>query len=572
MPGASLLGHPALRLLVRMKARGVLRSQVRRLKRPSGWLFALFGLVLLGLWLGSLTVSLLIHRERIYDTELERILTGIGILVLVAMTVIAAFSHRGLYLPKEEIELAFSAPISRSDLIRYRMGVNLLRSLVAGVLFGVGVARRMPVGMFAFSGVLLTLLTVPILGQAAALWLGDAENRLSRLSKRLPMRAIASILGAMVGLALLALLFPGNVLREKLGFSGELASLRQAFDASAVLRALLVPVQPWTNMITAPDAPTFFTWFAVCAAVWLAAWELTARIPVDFRETSLATSADLAKRIARMRRGGSGLAGALQSKPDAGWRVPWALGHGKFGAVAWLKLTTIARKARGAFVFSAAIVFLVTMAMSVAWHDDDASSALGGAAVLASFGTIYLCSGLRFDFRNDLDQMEQIKAWPVHPAATFLATILPQVLVVSLMLAAGILLRCAITGGFHPGIIGILAVQPLVALAWTAVDNAVFLYYPVRYAPGQEGALQHVGRSVLMSLLRLGLAAVAVVVAVVPGVAVGFAAESWLELGEPTAWALGAAVAWIGLAAMNTALVIVGGRMLTRFDVARDRG
>jgi hypothetical protein len=182
MSGSSLFGYPAMRLLVRLKLRGVLRTQLRRLKRPSSWIFAILGLLLFGLWIGSLAISFFSPRQTSYDPVILRLWTGIAIVVLCAMTVISAFGHRGLYLPKEEIELAFSSPIPRPDLVRYRMGINLLRSVIAGVLFGLGAARRMPVGIFAFVGVLLTLLTIPILGQATALLLGDAENRLGRVA------------------------------------------------------------------------------------------------------------------------------------------------------------------------------------------------------------------------------------------------------------------------------------------------------------------------------------------------------------------------------------------------------
>ena len=574
MTSSTLLGHPALRLLIRMKLRGALRSQVRKLKRPSGWLFALLGLTLFGAWIGRFLVLAFFERQPVHDPAILMFWTKLGLGVVCLMTVLAAFSHRGLYLPKEEIELAFSGPLARSDLIRYRLGVNVLRSVFAGILFGLGAARSMPVGAFGFVGVLVTMLTVPMLGQATALLLGDTENRLGRLAKKLPLRPVAGLLGALVGVTMLALIFAGD---EELGRAfGEIGPERMTIESiadSPVLRAIFLPLEPWARMIAAPDAMTFLGWLAACLALGFAGWELTARIPVDFRETSLATSADIARRIAKLRRGGSGgLAGSVISKPRPGWNVPWLLGSGAFGGVAWLKLATISRKARGAFLFSAAIVLFVTVAMTVAWRGETVGHVLGGSAALAIFGTIYLCSGLRFDFRNDLDQMEQIKAWPVPAAKVFLATILPQVLLVSAMLGAGILLRCWALGSFHPGVLGVLLFQPLVALAWTAVDNAVYLFSPVRYAPGQEGALQHIGRSVVMTLVRIGLLGVAIGVAVVPGVVTAMLAENGLDMSEGAAAALGAAVAWIGLAAIDVALVYAGGRMLRRFDVARDRG
>jgi hypothetical protein len=140
------------------------------------------------------------------------------------------------------------------------------------------------------------------------------------------------------------------------------------------------------------------------------------------------------------------------------------------------------------------------------------------------------------------------------------------------MLAAGILLRCAAIGTIHPGVVGVLLFQPLVALAWTAVDNVVYLFSPVRYAPGQEGALQHIGRSVVMALVRFGLLGVAIAVAVLPGVLVAMTVEEWVGWNQTVATMLGAAVAWTGLFAIDAGLVLVGGKMLRRFDVARDRG
>ena len=91
---------------------------------------------------------------------------------IVALTVVGAFNHRGLYLPKEEIELAFSSPISRGDLIRYRLFVNLGKSLFAGILFGLATAAKLPGHAFAFVGVFVTMLSIPVLHELGALSFG----------------------------------------------------------------------------------------------------------------------------------------------------------------------------------------------------------------------------------------------------------------------------------------------------------------------------------------------------------------------------------------------------------------
>jgi hypothetical protein len=324
-------------------------------------------------------------------------------------------------------------------------------------------------------------------------------------------------------------------------------------------------------MITASDAPTFVMWLAVCVAIWTVGFELTARIPVDFRELSLATSADVAKKLNRVRRGAFGASGGSVSKGTLGWRVPWIFGRGGFGAIAWLKLASIVRKARGTLLVSGGVVALVTLMMTAAFDGPTAAEIVAGSAMLAIIGTFYLCAGLRFDFRTDLELMEQIKAWPVRPTLVFLATLLPEVMLVSAALYTGIFVRAALTSRFHPAIVAVLAFQPLVTLAWVALDNAVFLFSPVRYSPGQEGALQHMGRSLVLMLLRFVLLAVAIVVAGVPGFLVYWPLDPSFD-GEPAAFVAGGIACWFGLLFVDTLLVLLGGQMLRRFDVARDKG
>jgi hypothetical protein len=569
-----MFGHPALHLLIRLKIRAGIRQQVRRLKRPTGWIFMILGLCLMMLWAGGLLFGNRFARAAPVSEELTAFWTHAGLLLLVVMTVIGSFSHRGLYLPKEEIERCFSSPISRPDLVRYRLLINLLRSIFAGVLFGAMTARRMPVAAFGFVGVMVTMLTLPILGQASALLLGDAENRIAKLSSRLPLKAISVLLAVLLVAATGILVIGGEAtsdiatkVRDWLPRGASIDGLMEL----PFVKAVLLPLRPWAAMITASDAVTFFAWLSVCAVIWYVGFELTARIPVDFRELSLATSADVAKKLNRVRRGALGASGGSVSKRTLGWNLPWIFGRGGFGAIAWLKLASIVRKARGTLLVSAGVVALVTMMMTVAFDGSTAAEVVAGAGMLALIGTFYLCAGLRFDFRTDLELMEQIKAWPVRPTLVFLATLLPEVLLVSGALYAGILLRAAFTSEFHPAILAVLALQPLVTLAWVALDNAVFLFSPVRYSPGQEGALQHMGRSVVLMLLRAVLFGIVLIVAGGPAALAYYVVNGSLDY-DATALSIAIVVTWTGLLAVDGLLLLLGGKMLQRFDVARDKG
>lgn len=587
-----MFGHPAFRKLIALKIRGAVRGQFRKLKRPSSWIFMLLGACLLLFWFVSVFFAGMSQRsssER--DPELMFVGAQLLMALLCLMTVISAFSHRGLYLPREEIELAFSAPVSRGDLVRYRLLINLLRALLTGVVFGVLSALRMPHAGFGFAGAMLAISTVAVLGQATAILMGGAENRLGRLAQRWPLRRVSVVL-VIVLVAAVAFLMAGGDSGSFESWRANLGSLR-GDDSEALLRslpesgepsiaarisghpllhALLLPFTPWARAITATEASTFWPWFGVCAFLWLIAYEVTARLPVDFRELSLATSADVAKRLNRVRKGWVGVNSTTATKASLSWKVPWWFGRGSFGAVAWLKLGQIVRKARGTLFVSVLIVLMVSMVFGALFDEPSFEHALAGAALLATIGTIYLCMGLRFDFRADLDQMGTVRTWPLAPWRVFLATILPEVTLVSMLLWVAILARAALTDGLIPELACVLILQPLVTLTWVAIDNTVFLFSPVRYSPGQEGALQNMGRAVYLLMLRALVFSVVLLCAAVP-----IALTQWIAV-DRLGWSARSMI-WIAssigalvLLAVDVALIAAGGWMLKRFDVARDRG
>jgi hypothetical protein len=190
--------------------------------------------------------------------------------------------------------------------------------------------------------------------------------------------------------------------------------------------------------------------------------------------------------------------------------------------------------------------------------------------MIACAGTIYLCAGLRFDFREDLDRMDVVRSWPVAPWKVFLATLLPEVVLVFALLAGAILVRSAIAGVFPPLVWAVFGALLPCVWSWVAIDNAVFLVWPVRMTPGQEGLLQQAGRSLMLMLLRL------IATALVGGTCAAVVALCWLgrerlDYSDTAAAVLATVLGITVLVVESLALVFVGGKLLSRFDVARDR-
>lgn len=563
----SVLPHPSLRTLTRLKLRATLRSIRLRLSRPSGIFFGLVGVLVFGFWIYSMTLQGRTSFPLGLEPDLRIPMVSGALALLTIMILVGSLSYRGLYLPKDEIERLLSAPVSRGDIIRYRLFANLGRSAFFALVMAFLAGPRMRVFGFAFAGTFVATLTLPIVGQAASLVCGGAENWLGKTLSRIPPALFRVIAGIGAGMLIVPLFFWGELVDS--GASWSFVENPGIVLLHPAYTAFTLPFFPWASAITAETWSEFWPWFALSVIVFILLFESATRIPVDFRTLSLETSADVARRLRRVRGGGNIVSAAKASRRSVGWPIPWVFGRGPFGAVAWLKLCTIVRKSRGTVVYSvfviAFVIFLTTIGGIRELEDP-----LFGALLIATLGTVYLGSGLRFDFRSDVDLMSSIKAWPVRPWRLFLATILPEVLLVCALVTLGILARSAIVGELSLGTLAVILAVPVVATLWIAVDNAVFLIAPVRFVPGQGNTMHHTGRAMVMVFVRivliLGLSTVCTLVAL----GVGMAADA-AEV-EPIFRALWMALGIvIVLISSVIATVGVGGWALSRYDVARER-
>ncbi|MBM3989796.1 MAG: hypothetical protein FJ298_02185 [Planctomycetes bacterium] len=552
-------GELALALLERRKRAGFWRRQWRKLRTPKGAALALLGAAVITLWLFSVLLGTGQGPEVLQVERLALFARG-GLLTMTALTVSSAFSMRGLYLQASEIESLFSAPISRAELIRYRLRSALVRSLLGGALFGWMFSRRAPQPLYAFAGLSSALLTLPLLGQGLSLVLGDAENRLSAKLAKLPWRWISfAFVAAALTVAVQGGFFELDAQAEFDGHDELFAFLaRQPFVV-----ALGLPFTPWVACMTSLDAASFWPPFLFCAAIFAALWLAVPRIGVDFRELSLETSADVARRLARARRGLAANSGAASERTRT-WRTPWLAGRGPFGAIAWRKAVTIVRKSRASFVLGGLIVTGV-VGFSIVAVDPDADAALRGSLIVAGFGTFYLCLGLRFDFREDLELVGLLRSWPVAPWKLFLATLLPETALVSAMIALGVVVLALYHGSADPRLFLVVGAVPFAVLAWTAIDNATFLFSPVRTGAAHDGALQNAGRAMVLMLVRSTVLAVCAALAALP-----YGVFYALELPDVVAIGGGVLAGATILCLEISVLVFLGGLVLRRFDAPRD--
>lgn len=590
---------PALARLLVLKLRGRWRAALRRLRTPKGCAFGLVGGGLFVLWVAALVVRLTNGAARTTSAAslpasdaVAMAQVAISLYALFAVT--ANLSWRGLYLPRAEVERLFAAPVSRRALVRYRLLGMAVPSTFVAVLVGVMAAARVPAPWAGFCGGVLVVATATILGQGAALLAAHEGGAIGRVVQRVP-GGFPRIIGALGLAAVLLLLMFGEELQPARGSAivrnGEIIEIdledalrrsrRDEFGfeqitagtaGGALGRLVEVARHPAARVLTAPAyplaaavaAPTFVAalpWLALSLAITLLCFELVVRLPIDYREASLSTSRDVERRLARLRRGQFGAA-AGDGRTLVGWRVPWVFGTSPFGAVLWLKTATILRQGRGTLAVAS-----ITTAIGVLVGVTLLPERGVGTASLVVMGVAYLASGLRFDFRAELDRMQSLRAWPLAAWQVFVAVVLPVTLLVACFVCIVLGVRGVVLGDLSLEVLGAMCATPLVAFLWVALDNAVFLLFPVRFVPGMGGALQHSGRALLMVLLRLVLLAVAGTAAAGMGM-LASAAALWLDLGPAVVAGATISAATLTLVGFAALLAAVGGHALRRFDPA----
>jgi putative ABC exporter len=566
-------GDPALRTLARLKFRGALRKTRKRLKTLSGIVFMVLGGGLGAFWLFGIYMTGNMEDEPAFFTDMPIDLRSMMQAVMAFFTVVSlssAANVRGLYLPKNEIETLFAAPVSRQDLVRYRMKNDAWRTMLGGAIFGVIMMRRAPVGLYGLLGTLLALLTLVVVRQAVSLLLSDAAGRFGHLFRPRVAKLVAIVGGVGIWVFVMTLVMGDDFLGDFLGIEKSTEVVGAVLN-HPVAQALLLPFYPQASLITAETPQEFLLWACVSLGIYVGLFELTARLPIDFRESSLETSATIAKKLDNVKRGGVFSSGTVD-RSVAGKRAPWLFGRGPFGAVAWVKATEILRKGQRGLFASLFVVGMVTIVVSMITRgDEDLASALA-PLVIAVLAVLYLSGGMRVDFRGELDRMERIKSWPLGPSRLFMAILLPQVVTISGFVALAIVARAALLGLWHPVIAAALIVLPFAAFAWMAVDNLVFLFKPVRFVPGQEGTLHHTGRALVLFFLRMLLFSVIIGFIAVFGFAAVWAAEELLQWGETAKIFTIVAVAVPLLFIADWVLSVLGGMLIQRFDVSRETG
>ncbi len=525
--------------LILLQGRSVRRRMLRGAKSVRGAAFLLLGTIIFSLWLGpSLWLASTTART---DPQIVKNVVPVFLLMICLMNLVTSAGEKAIAFSPAEVDFLFPAPFTRRQLLAYKIGKSAAAAMFASLILSLVLLKHAQMWIACYVGVILTLLFTQFFSTIVMLAIQSVAERAHSRARKLVLGVAAAVL--VVGLMQAR---GASVDAKPLDIVNH---LRQ----SPVIRAVLTPFGVFGNTLTAPHIyPDLLKWGGVALCVDAAMLWIIFSLDTNFMEAGIAAGQRHYDRVRRMRRGGLT---AISSKSTIRWHLPpfpWA---GGAGPIAWRQITAALRGSRGlllVLLFGGLVVGPgVLLGRS---HRDATGPIVTGLAWL----TVFLSSTLKFDFRGDVDQMENLKALPIRPAAVALGQLAAPTLLMTVVHAV-LLVTAAILSpaSRHYLIAAVFLSLPLNGLLFS-VENLTFLLFPSRMATASPGDLQNFGRQAVLFFLKI------VILIAAAGIATVCAGALWMMIGFKLIPL--AIVAWIVLMLEVAALIPAMAFAFMRYD------
>ena len=534
----------SLFLLLRLRTWAWLRRMGRNLRSLKGALLGVVGALLFAPMLVSSIFAPRIHVEA--QSELIRRYGALGMLAFCVLNVVLSSGERAIYYSPSEVNFLFSGPYRSRQLLLYKVAAGFGAGLATTPFMTLAFAHHAKVYVSAFVGLFLAIQFLALF----TIGLGLAGSTLGALAFSRGRRVI---LAALVVLLIAALAPLGKAALAE----GPRVLLERAV-ASPVVSLVSLPFEPFVRAFTATAVwPELVYWSILAAGVDLGLLLVVLRLNSHFLEASAAASSRIYARLQRTRRGDIWAGGSPKVRIHLSM-IPW---WGGIGPNLWRQLTTATRQLSKLIVVSVLILMPAVMVPILERGIPNEPAAAATALSMMVAFAVFAPSMIGFDFRPDLERMEDLKTLPIPPSRLVLGQLATPVVILSLIEWFGLALIAISTRPSPLLFWGVLALTPPVNLLFVAVENLYFLWFPFRMTAMNTLDFQAMGRQVLLGAAKLATIGVAA------ALACGAGALAFLVTSQSRAAAIVAA--WFVLSACGLALIPLVSVAFTQFDVAQ---
>jgi hypothetical protein len=536
---------PALLKLIFLQSRGLVRRTISGAKSPRRAVFLVIGLGVLVMWLApALATRVAVRhdsRRSIESVHHFREIAPMALLGVCVLTILSSAGDKAIAFSPGEVDILFPGPFTRRQLLSYKILRSALAALITALIVSIGLMPYAESWLACYAGAFLTLLFIQLVSTAGVLVGQTIGQRIYTLTRT----------ALVVVVIVAALLLARHWLSAVDGLEG-IESFRDTPVGSVILR----PFEPFGNAMTARSLDDFVKNAVEAIAIALGLFVLVILLDANYLEAALSASQ---RRYAQIQRIRSGALLHATLKGDVAWRLPrprWLLGA---GPVVWRQATNAARSAKGLMFVLLFVAVIVGPLFATALKSADIAQPL--LAVIAWL-TVLLSGLLKFDFRGDLDHIDQLKSLPLAPSAIAVGQLVVPTVILS---AAHILLLLCValtTGSKHE----LFFTAAVLALPFNALlmstENLLFLLFPSRPAASSPGDFQVLGRQAAQLVIKS--------VSVIVGVMIAMAIAVPLFILTGGSYIVLTLVAGALLLAQTCALVPAVAWAFARFDPSVD--
>ncbi|MCA8958792.1 MAG: hypothetical protein KDC87_22130 [Planctomycetes bacterium] len=494
----------------------------------------------------------------------------------VIATWFALSAGRGMPFRESEVQVLFSRPLTRRQLLSFKALQTQLSGLFASLVLGALVCRfgalRYP---FAVAGLWINQMVLYANTVLMSLWLSNLKARGGPPARWTALPAwglLAAILTA-----------AAHGMRQLDGQTGWAAA--HALSESPWMAAVTAPFTALAGLLAATDIAGFGS--AVVVPLALLAVQVLVIALIDFRFEDQAI--ELAGKIQRLKSEGMSALRPERELVVARPTMPWSLAPtgAVWRALVWKNVLSLGRFPRRMWIRLGVVVVALGVTMSFLFADKgdgaDPSTRVGFVILgVMLYASLLAPSMVRVDLRIDIPHFDVLKAMPIRGRSLILGEVMGTVVLVFSAQAVIVLVATALIHREGDLVFswaqklvvlpGVLAV--LFALDFTLLlgENLVALWLPgfVRLGRGLRPGFDQIGQNMVGALVRLLTLLLLFLIPMAAGGATGGAA---IEFGAPIAWSItsGCAVFAGLLLAETYPLILWSERRYHRFDISAER-
>jgi hypothetical protein len=478
----------SLWLLIGLQVWGWLRFLLRGLRTVKGAALAVLGVLVFLPWLGSLLLAT--PSTHVDHSALLR--AGPGLLLgYCFLNLLLTASDAGLYFSPAEVGFLFPAPLSRRQLLAYKVITTALVGLPTTLLFTLLFRSQGGWFLSSFVGLALLYLFIQLFNMAVQLLVTAVGARLVRRG-----RLVLLVLGA---LAIFAWLFQAEAWLPSVDWAKALTEL----EDSPVWQAITLPFRWFIEAYLAEYFwPDLAYWGGLALLVDAVMLTLVFDLDAQYLEASAAASSRAYIRLQRLR--GREVSEGLAQGKRVRFTLPIPPRLGGIGPVLWRQLLNGLRNPARLVILAIPLAVLLIGPLTATGKEEAESRhmlpILAGGVIWV---TVFFTTVIPFDFRGDVDRIAVLKTFPLPSWRLAIGQIAAPVVLMTayqwgLLIALGALLR-------NPDpvlLIAAVLAGPFNLLLFT-LENLLFLLFPMRLMGATPGDFQALGRSVVLLFARL---------------------------------------------------------------------